>query len=306
VIGGPDVDSWLAAPPFRLPLEAIPSRWRHTVIEVVCARPACVYDRLALLNRVRGALGNALLVGASPEARARLPCPWVPPCALDILFRQRPIKGIRGEKAGAPPPYTLAIEAMGEEIEVRLSLFGLAAESCAGEAADGLVRGLRGGIALNEGSRLAFEPLRREITLIPEAVRPAPNSECIELRFVTPVAPRSWDKVPVGPTAVIRGLFDRVAGLARWSGIAIAEDRTWLETRLGAVRIDGSGLSVGPVHQRRSVSSPAGRYDIPVLAGRLALSGEWRPLWPLLVLGQTAHAGGRATQGLGRYRLEAS
>jgi hypothetical protein len=304
VISGPDLDSWLAAPPVRLPLEAIPSRWRHTVIEVMCARPSRVYGcPLALLNRVRGALGDALLAGASPEARARLPCPWVPPCTLDILFRQRPIKG---EKAGAPPPYTLAIEAMGEEIEVRLTLIGLAAESCAGEAADGLVRGLRGGIVLNGESRLALEPLRREITFVPEVVRPAPNTERIELRFVTPVAPRSWDKVSAGPAAVIRGLFDRVAGLARWSGIAIAEDRTWLEARLGAVRIDGSGLSRGPVHQRRSVSSPAGSYDIPVLAGRLALSGEWRPLWPLLVLGQTAHAGGRATQGLGRYHLKAS
>ena len=63
--------------------------------------------RNEIQNRVRGALGQALLEGASPAARQRHPCTWTPPCALDLLFRQRPLGGL---KAGAPPPYSLAAD----------------------------------------------------------------------------------------------------------------------------------------------------------------------------------------------------
>lgn len=58
-------------------------------------------------DRLRGAVGNILLRAASPEARRRQPCPWDPPCTLDVFF------GRRKQTAGLelPKPFVMGIEA---------------------------------------------------------------------------------------------------------------------------------------------------------------------------------------------------
>lgn len=294
-----ELEGWLAQPPRRLPFDRLPDTWRHLVIETVGRCPEELAPGVVLLNKVRGALGHALLDGASPEARQRLPCPWNPPCALDILFRQRPLPGI---KAGAPPPYSLAADVAGRQLRISLRLFGVAAESCAAEIADALVRGLRRGLDLDEARIIPIEVDHREIKQCDAVTRRPPAAERIALQFLTPPAPRS-DGSPVGdPAALLRGVYDRVIGMARWLGVSTSDSDDWLESRLRSVRFGAAGLVAGGAHYRRTRNNRDGGYRIPILRGSLSIDGEWRPLWPLLVLGETVH-GGRATQGYGRYRL---
>ncbi len=297
-----DLEAWLATPPQYKPVEALPPLWRHVVIRAVCARPPDCQPDVGLLNKVRGAMGEALLAGASPAARERLPCPWNPPCALDILFRQRAIRGVG---AGAPPPYTLAVDFAGRQLRVSLSLFGVAAEACAAEVADALVRALRHGLDFEAGRRVALDVTHREIDHVDGVARRMPFARRIALRFVTPAAPRSDGVDDRDPAGIMRGMFSRVVGMARWYGVSVTDDADWLQDRLRAVLLDDSALSAGAPHYRLSANTPEGGYYIPVRTGSLAIAGAWQPLWPLLILGEATHAGGRATQGYGRYRIVA-
>ncbi|UYN93736.1 MAG: hypothetical protein KIT25_16985 [Enhydrobacter sp.] len=293
--------AWLADPPRRLPFDRLPAAWRQVEIKVAGPRPEGLPDGVVLLNRVRGALGQALLEGASSAARQRLPCTWTPPCALDLLFRQRPLAGL---KAGAPPPYSLAADVGGRHLVVTLTLFGIAAEACAAEVADALVRGLRGGLAAGaEGAVAAVDVDHREFVRCEALARPAPEGEAVALRYLTPPAPRSGNGGGVDGVALLRGMFERVIGMARWLGLGVSDAEPWLADRLGRVQLDGARLLQGPAHFRHSETAPAGGYAIPVLSGALRIGGDWRRLWPLLLIGEAVH-GGRATQGYGRFRIE--
>jgi hypothetical protein len=145
----------------------------------------------------------------------------------------------------------------------------------------------------------------REIKHHDGVSRPPPSADRLILRLLTPAAPRSAAQGDGASAAVLRGLFNRVAGLARWSGIAVTEGAEWFDAYLRGVFLDASGLSRKPPPFRRTGNDGYRISETGVLSGHLTIAGDWRPLWPLLALGETAHASGRATQGYGRYRLEA-
>jgi len=292
------IDERLTAPPRRLRLEELPRLWRHCEIAVACAAPPVRANRLDLLNKIRGAFGHQLLAGASPATRRREPCDWDPPCALDVLFRRRPIPGL---SAGAPSPFVLSVDEEPNRLVVRATLFGFA-ECCAAEAAEALVRGLRAGLLL-DGRTVALEPDRRAIRPVPHVARPDLSGRSAALVFDTPVVSRSEGKPVAGGAAILRGTLHRIAGLARWYGIEVAAPAEWLDRRLERLRLDDSGLAADGARFRRSQRAARHGYFIEPAAGMLKLSGEWQELWPLLAIGAVTHAGGRATDGYGRFRL---
>lgn len=54
---------------------------------------------------------------------------------------------------------------------------------------------------------------------------------------------------------------------------------------------------------RASARRDGRRVPMEGLAGTLWIAGDLAPVWPLLVLGTTAHVGSHAALGLGRYGL---
>jgi len=109
----------------------------------------------ALPDRLRGMLGRALMEGASAEALACRPCPWQPPCALDLLFGDH--GALLSGRLSMPRPFVLSVEPFPQDnddrLTLRLSLFGFATD-WAEAVAETLVRGLRGGVARWHDARL--------------------------------------------------------------------------------------------------------------------------------------------------------
>ena len=101
-----DLPSQLAAPSRILPLEALVETWMTARIAVRITGCGVLVHDLPLLRRIRGALGQELLATASPQAVAGQPCPWRPPCALDVLFREQG----RAGNMGIPKPFVLATD----------------------------------------------------------------------------------------------------------------------------------------------------------------------------------------------------
>ena len=73
-------------------------------------------EKSLLMNRVRRAPGRMLMTGASAEAIAGKPCPWQPPCALDLLFREH---ARIGGRHGIPKAWVLAFDRRGFDLIVR-------------------------------------------------------------------------------------------------------------------------------------------------------------------------------------------
>lgn len=298
---GNPIDERLLRSTREMAVDELPSLWRHLDIVVTCPAPPIQTTRLDLLRKVRGAFGDQLLAGASAAARRREPCDWDPPCARDMLFRHRSIPGVQ---AGAPSPFVFSATEGPEGLKLKLTLFGFA-ESCAAEAAEALVRGLRAGLTLGDDWWIGLEPRSRSFRSIAKVERMPPAGGEILLRFETPAAPRSEGRTALNETAVLRGMFDRVLGLARWYGVRVSGVPAWLNERLAKVAIDGSELIPAEPHFRPSTRAANGGYEIASRGGTLRLAGDWKALWPLLVLGEVVHAGGRATDGYGRFRLVA-
>ena len=118
-----DIARRLAAPALRLPLRDLAGAWRQATVSARVLGHAALAHDLDLLRRIRGAIGNVLLEGASPDAIAGRSCPWRPPCALDILFNEQGRRGAHG----IPKPYALAAERKGQDLLVSVTLFGATA-----------------------------------------------------------------------------------------------------------------------------------------------------------------------------------
>ena len=109
----------------RVPLDGLAGRWRAARIRAVVPGHGPLAGEVVVMNRIRGAVGAVLMEGASAEAVAGQPCPWQPPCALDVLFREQ---GRIGGRHGLPKPWVLALDRRGSDLIVTLTLFGFAAD----------------------------------------------------------------------------------------------------------------------------------------------------------------------------------
>jgi hypothetical protein len=281
----------LAAPARTLGPAALAAAWFHGLVRVRCARAGGLAGDPALLGKLRGALGHELGRAGSAEALAGRPCPWRPPCALDLLFRTQ------GRITGGleiPKPWVPAAEAEGDDLVVVLTIMGFATEWLE-PAAEALVRGLRGG--LSGTGRL--EVVDREI-LVRERVEP-PAGDHLLLLWRTPLEIRRSEPArPLDPPTIVASLANRVSGLARFQDAALAAGAA-RELKAAAGRVRARWLEARAVAWSRWSGRQGRRIPMAGVTSALELEGELGPLLPLLAIGETCHVGSHATLGLGRY-----
>ena len=283
----------LNRPARRVALGDLPAGWFHSIILARCRDAADLADQPGFPGKVRGAWGEALKGTASAEALADRPCPWVPPSALDVFFRGQ---GRVRPELEIPKPYVIAVFPEAHDLWVRLTLFGFATEWTE-MAAEALLLALRGRLSI--GRRLEVVDRRywsEEGVALPAAA-------CLALTFETPGQMRQQQQVrPIDFRSLVNSLCDRIQGLARWQDAEVLADWSALKDQARALSVShlGSTPESWSRHSRRQNKDFA-------MAGERSqwlISGELAPLLPLLAIGTTTHAGGRASLGLGRYRLQ--
>jgi len=306
----------LSAPERRLRLEELIEVWFQQTVTVRMAGNAALADDPVFPGRVRGALGHALMAGASAESLRDEPCPWDPPCAYDLLFREH--ARIAGGLV-VPRPMVPAVDPIGRDLAVRLSLFGFSCDWLSA-AADALSAAVRLGVT---PPRLGVEVTTKRDSLA--ARRPGVATEpgrdrvvsrvvetlggptvplgavSIALDFLSPVSLRGSTHPAEGAAGFVGALLNRVMGLARWHDAEVEIDRSALLAAADRVRVDASGLE--PVAWRRGSTKQDRELPMAGEVGTLYLEGPLDPLLPLLALGERVHVGARASFGQGRYRL---
>lgn len=295
--GPSPLDRRLAEPVRRAGLGEMAAAWFHGVVSVRCAGAGGLAEDPALPGRIRGAWGERLTQGASPEALAGRPCPWAPPCALDIFLRDR--DKLTG-RLQLPQPYVIAATDEGGDLMVRLTVMGFATDWIDG-AAEALVAALRGGV-FDGSARRTLTVSERRIDMLDGIDIPADACAAI-LHFHTPLALRSGETVHGSTRPLLSSLGNRVSGLARWQDTLVEADWPALKDAAAALEHDESALR--PVVWNRRSARQGGRA-IPMrgLGGTLVLRGALAPFLPLLALGSLTHAGSHAAQGMGKYTLE--
>ncbi|MBP7339264.1 CRISPR system precrRNA processing endoribonuclease RAMP protein Cas6 [Niveispirillum sp.] len=289
----------LATPAHRLSLRDLCGRWFMGTGLFAVALPGAMAADPALPGKLRGGWGRQLLAGASAPAAAGRPCPWDPPCAYDVLFRERPLlKGME-----MPKPFLFAAEAGGTDItHLRLTLFGFASDLL-DLAADALVRALATGLDL-PGGRRGVAVAHRRLTGDDHLPLP-PVPHAVTLRFHTPLCLRRGGVTLTGTEllpALVTSLGNRISALARWQDSELVADWPGLRNHAATLLVDVTGLH--PTQwQRGSARQDHGPLPMGGLIGDLRLSGDLTPLWPLFCLGETCHTGSHTAQGLGRYSL---
>lgn len=275
--------------------------WRQVRITVTAPGAARFFHGPNAMAKLRGAWGRALALSASAEALANppRPCPWPAPCAYSVFFvpHGRHLGGVE-----IPKPFVPWIGRKGADLELGLTLFGHAGD-WAGEAAEALVRALRGGIDLVGDRRQPITVTARRIEearglTLPTAL---PASHLV---FETPLQLRQGEDVHADPGAFLKGLGLRISGLARWHGVQLALDLPALKAEAGALarsaEWEGAGAEIwvkGSAAQGRrlTMAGITGQMSLPPLSGAAA---------QLVCLGSETHAGSRTSHGLGRYRVE--
>jgi hypothetical protein len=290
------VPARLASPARSVSLDALAGLWFRQIIRVSVTRPAQHDDAMALINRIRGALGSGLMKGASAEAIAGRPCCFEPPCAFDILFREQ----IRVGGHGLPKPFVISLDIHRNRFIINLTLFGFACdwvESVRDRLIAALVHDV---IWLENGRRQTVEIESCTVETL-EGV-PVPESpERATLDFITPLDATGMDLVET-PSTVIARLARRIDGLARWMDAAI--DVRWdgisgcwksADYAFGAL-VEGRAER-GSRRQQKAFANPVSQ---PVLH----ISGDLAPLCAILAIGATCHAGRGAVSGFGRFALD--
>ena len=290
--GSPVVDRLLSPARRASPAELL-TVWDTAMVQVVVDRPDGHDDRMALLNRLRGAWGRALMQGASDEAIAGKPCPWSPPCALDVFFREQ----LRDGRHAVPKPYVLSCDVLRRAVVFRLTVFGFACEWLAA-AADRFVQAVRQ-VRWQDGSS-GEARIRSAETGKLGGFPQAPVPDAVVLEFDTPFDGTGMSVLDQPSTLVARAAR-RVDGMARWMDCRVDADWETMAAAWSQLEFDASDLVAdrarrGSARQRREMENP-------VFRGCVAIAGELAPVWPLLLLAQTTHIGRGAVSGYGRFQL---
>ena len=288
----------LMNPARRLTLDELVESWFSQRVEVRMPGYGALAGRPDVLRKIRGSWGRALMSGASRQALAGQPCPFSPPCALDVFFREQ----ARNGRYGIPKPWVIAADKKGHDLVVRLTIFGFATE-WSGVASHCLCDALKNRVNWHEYSSV-FLP-KAEISaayiLTSEKVPLAKAPGQAELVLLTPA---DIDNIAAldQPSKIIASLARHISGLARWQDSEI--DTDWKEL---AACWHGLDYDISPLklmqNQRRS-GRQMNKISKNCITGSLHLFGNLAPVWPLLVLGQSTHLGRAAAFGFGRYRLQ--
>ena len=290
----------LAHPARCLSLEELAASWSEVRIVARVEGYGHLAHDTVLLRRVRGGLGRVLMGSASEAALAGRPCPWSPPCALDVLFREQGRNGAHG----IPKPFVLAGLRRGNDLEIVLTLFG-AAGDWASVVMHALVATLRDGIDWRGQRRDVFGPVAVvsgvQVTGR-EGVQPGLAGDRFDLDFLTPLTAES-DEPLERPATVLARLARRVEGMARWQDVAIEADWRTLAVAWEGMSYDVSGLRRARVARRSGRGSRT--FAMEAIVGTLGVDGLTQELCALLAIGQQVHIGKGASEGFGRFVLTA-
>ena len=296
----------LAAEARRIGPEALAGAWFCQRIEARLPGLGGLARAPDLLPRVRGAFGAGLMEGASRAARSGAPCPWRPPCALDVFFGPRPRVRMGRHLAELPAPWALTADAGTDgALLIGLHVFGFACEwtQAAGLA---LVAALERRLRWREVKPGYAPPGRVEVAdlrvMTLGAPLPEAAPEAVVIGLLTPMDSATAD-ILERPESFFSRLAARVSGLARWHDCALEADWGRLATLWRDM--DYEFLDAGAEEEMARRSARQGRrYWLRGRRVLLRVAGELAPLVPFLAMGETAHAGRKAAFGMGRFAWE--
>lgn len=279
----------------------LPKHWRRTLLVFTCERPRGLEEGPWLSVALRGAWGRQLLAMALHGGEAAAD-PFGRANALQVFFRShaRLTAGY-----AVPKPYLIQWDADARTLSVALTLFGFAG-FWRREARDAMVAALSAGLPLREHGRLRVPYLladlawgRTESIEVEEAA-----ADTLLVRLRTPLCLRASAAIENNLDDFVMSLVNRLSGLARWQGVRIESD--WGAWRELSKRLRIGIVEHGAYVSTRFSSAQPGR-SIPHVGilGAFTLEGPLAALTPLLMLGETAHAGARAAFGFGRYEVMA-
>jgi len=280
-------------------MEELAATWFAVEIAATLSGYGPLADEMEMLRKVRGALGGRLLRSASPEARSNRPCPWDPPCALDLLFREQ---ARLGGGRGVPKPWVLAADRVGHDLVVRLTVFGFATEwvpAISAALAEALVhdvewRLLRRDLFKPRPELAAFR--LREIEGV--AVRDVPDAALVS--FVTPLEAEVTD-LREAPWSLLTRAARRVELLAAWMDAGLSGPLEEISAQARGLSFGTGGLEAVPVGRRSGRSGQAFRQLMH--SGSLTVAGNLHPIWPLLKILAFCHVGRGTTAGFGRVSV---
>lgn len=285
----------LAEPPEKGDIDMLTNLWRHAEIRIECDRPHDLEDHPDLAIRIRGAFGRTLASLPPPVVHRR--DPFQRPAPFAVFFGDFRVPAAQE----LPKPFVIDADCVGKVVIVTLRVFGHAM-FWAMQARDALIMALEGGVSLRMEGRLRVAFKIRDCTS--RSVDGLPTRDTAReavMVFHSPLVVRSGRSFGLTETALIKGLFARVQGLARWQGLLLSPSQEAMRC-VDTIQADLSGLDPAPM-RRNSQRQPG----MPILAlgvvGRLRLSGTLAPLLAHLAIGSYAHIGSHAAVGFGRYDL---
>lgn len=238
----------LGAPEASVDLAGFARALHRQTIRLRVSGCAALAGDPALPGRIRGGLGRVLAESASGAALRGAPCPWSPPCAFDVMFRTQ---GRVNAHTDLPKPWVIAVDPVGPDLEVALTLFGLASEwmPAVAEALTTVLRkripwqkllghgettllrnvpagadrfrlrGQRQSVGEIEGRQMQTEQgLDRDVTTAPDVA--------ILLEFLSPATVTGHDLART-PQALFRESGNRLEGLARWHALTLRDHVDW-------------------------------------------------------------------------------
>lgn len=113
---------------------------------------------------------GALNPGASPAVRVGAPCPWDPPCALDVFQREQ----LRAGGDGLPKPYVLSWQQKGPALAVTLRVFGIACDWFPA-AVEAMTAALHDRLSWDNALPLCYSPPRLIDRRLRPPLPPAPS-----------------------------------------------------------------------------------------------------------------------------------
>ena len=299
------IDEYLRNPPRGGALARLAERWREEVWSFRLAGMGGFAACPSLLNKARGAWGRALYEAGSDSTRANRPCDWPRACAADVFFARRPLVSLGGQMAEIPKPFVLRARAAGGDLVISLHVFGLA-RAWGREAALAFAGALRTRVRWHDLARDGGLFVPRSISLRQYHHEPPPPAAGARIprqaliRFLAP-PDASAGRLSETPELLFARLRMRLCLLARWQGMELEEnwpllEEDWLNCELEVLAArEGRGRAWRGGHKFSNPLEPP---------FTIRARGNLERLWPLLALGQRAHAGRGATLGLGEYELE--
>lgn len=292
---GPILHERLANPRRVVSLIELAETWFAARIEATMPGYGALVDNLDMLRKIRGALGQVLTRSASRQALAGQACPWQPPCALDVLFREQ--LRLDGH-IGLPKPWVIAADRKRHDLVIRVTLLGLASDwvpAIGAALAEALVHGVRWDTIEPGEFRPKPEVAQLRVREV-AGVKLGHASPTAEIRLLTPLDAESVDLRDT-PEAFLPRMARRVAMLARWQDADADAALRDIAIELSGLDFDTSNL------ERKAMPRRAGggihNFAQSMHVGSMQIIGVPEHVWPLLRLGELCHVGRSATFGFG-------